>query len=355
MSDIIFSRFFNNGISDRFESITECVSTLKGVQSQIYNAAKVSIFNRTKNIHFKEIDSLLDSKKIINGWGQRCTLHFYSTNDWPLIIASHNGYETWFRKKFKHSPGIYIQLYDDVCQLINRGPAFSRSDLDKLQEKYQINNLTQWGGILIDLGLNGLVCNPSTGERNKKYIYAPQWIDTNLPTIDSQQAEIVLMESYFLAYGPATLRDFCHWRNMKVSDAIQILGCCENVLAAFQLHRKTYYVHRNAKSQTMKIPEQFTTMLYRFDPILLAYHDKTWLLDSAYHKLIWQSAGHVNPVLIQNGRFKSLWKMANRNGKIFFHFTLFDTLVKKDLDQVHACCSDLANYLGASAYEVKVS
>ena len=49
-------------------------------------------------------------------------------------------------------------------------------------------------------------------------------------------------------------------------------------------------------------------LLYRFDPMLLATRDKSWLIDDEHYKKVWRAAAHVEAVLLVRGRIAGIWR-----------------------------------------------
>ena len=49
-------------------------------------------------------------------------------------------------------------------------------------------------------------------------------------------------------------------------------------------------------------------LLYRFDPLLLATKDKSWLIDHEHKQKVWRPAAHVNAVLLVHGRIAGTWR-----------------------------------------------
>ena len=49
-------------------------------------------------------------------------------------------------------------------------------------------------------------------------------------------------------------------------------------------------------------------MLGRFDPLLLAHRDKSWVVPDEYYDRVWRPAGHIEAVVLVHGRAVATWR-----------------------------------------------
>ncbi|MCA9968137.1 MAG: winged helix DNA-binding domain-containing protein, partial [Anaerolineales bacterium] len=71
------------------EAVTTAVSTLAGIQAQILPAAAISLWNRTTGLTYARFEEMLFTERsLVKLWGQRQTLHLYTSREWALIHAA---------------------------------------------------------------------------------------------------------------------------------------------------------------------------------------------------------------------------------------------------------------------------
>ena len=75
-------------------------------------------------------------------------------------------------------------------------------------------------------------------------------------------------------------------------------------------------------------------LLGKFDPLLLAYYDKTWLVDKRHVHKIWKSAGHVEGILLVDNMFTGTWHCNKKNSKLCFYVKSEYQISKKTMDEV---------------------
>lgn len=310
-----FIRASQSGLITPFGDAAKCASALLGVQSQILNAAFVSIFNRTQGLRLSDLEQAVwDQKTLIHAWGQRGTLHLYHLDDWSgYWIASHRQRKSWFQRQYFKNTDDYQRLKKMIHETLVDKSQFNRDDLQHIADVFGKDVLSAWGGILIDLSFEGTVCNLGKLGSKTRYGYTPNWLGSLFKTsyLSEQEANIYLLESYFKQYAPATFADFCHWRGVTRRKAAPWWAAVLPRLQKWTTDE--YFVH-----QDVVLPDtetHFTKLLYRFDPLLLAYKDKTWLADKQHHKAIWAKAAHVNPVVFQQDGVTALWNYQKSGSK----------------------------------------
>ena len=48
-------------------------------------------------------------------------------------------------------------------------------------------------------------------------------------------------------------------------------------------------------------------MLGKFDPLLLAYNDKSWIVNDELKSRIWRKAGHISATIVEGGKACATW------------------------------------------------
>ncbi len=72
-------------------------------------------------------------------------------------------------------------------------------------------------------------------------------------------------------------------------------------------------------------------LLHRFDPLVLAHKDKSWLVDDEHYKAVWRKAGYVEAVILKHGRMVGTWGYEKRAGGIRIWIAPFKKLLKRDV------------------------
>ena len=315
----------------------------------------LAIALRTNNTTLTQMKSLIqDERKIIRIWGFRNTLHYYCVEDWNLICSYLKKNPSWFEKRIRNSKINYDQLYKTVEEIVLKANYVNREIL--LNSGINKNYLGPWGDIFIDLNNNGLICS-SCKKRQAQYANRKFWCP-NMPfkwiPYDVAFKNIVLR--YFECYGPATINDFMHWLGIPITKKnnqiilyeFKRIGklkiYCENLWGLSE-----QYDHFNSINPK-KILKEHIFFLGKFDPLLLSYNDKSWIVDAKTKSSVWRKAGHISAVILMNGRVCAIWDYrVTRYKLIVYIFKLCEC--KIEFDRIKMSIFRIANLFGTTSIE----
>jgi len=320
---IAYLRARQSGLIEPYADPAACAGILSGIQSQILHAAYTALGSRCPPglTAADTEDMLLRDRTLLGGWGQRGTLHLYTPENRRLWLSALGGKASWFRRKYEAGGGDFEALRAAVLGELSGRERFTRSDLSGVAGRFGAEVLSAWGGILIDLSMQGLVCHLGRRGNETLYGFLPEGAGS-LPLPEADAANTALTEAYFRAYGPAGLADFCHWRGVARSRALPWFRACTHRLTEYA---PGLWMHRESQPPPPDPPADFVRLLYRFDPLLLAYSDKSWLVaEPSLEKRIWQKAAHVNPVVLGPRGALGLWNYQKKGQKdLAFSFEPF--------------------------------
>ena len=312
LMDIQKMRLINNGILNKFETAEDCIISLLGIQSQYYNYALISLYNRVKRF---EINYLPNNKNIIKSWGQRTTLHLYHKKDYNMISSLYADKYNWIKKNAKH---LNIDL-DKYLELINnymiQNDIATKNDIENiLPEKYR-KDIMQWSGLLIEATYKKLIYGIINSKDEK--IYKANDIKENDFDINN------LLERYFKYYGPATISDFLHWSGLRKNDIAEEID--NFVLSNHYIdldNEKYYYIDKPPNIRQHK--KNNYIVLGKFDPLLVSYNNKKWILGNYNSNIVWKKAGQIEGVIISNKGIVGTWHYNLKNNKVIFDVRLLD-------------------------------
>lgn len=356
-------RFRQSYLTQPIEDAGKCAESLLGIQSQIYTAASLSLSARTNLQTHEDLERQFSGeRKLVKTWGQRSTVHLYPADLLPLMASAFIEESSWSMRKFVKAGGTqqgYRDLLLKAANFLHDKGSCTREQINEylLKQDKRFEGLNSWGGLLVDLGKQGHLClGGYDKEARCQLLYStPHWNSelhaaAGEPILDYASANIRLMVMYFNAYGPATLADFCHWRGVSLSKAKPWLQVAQNEVASSDVDGTTFYfssaredqIHSSA-STPADVPSM---MLYRFDPMVLAHKDKSWLIGEKHYKKVWRIAAHVEGVLVKRGRIVGVWKFQRKAKAIRFqtnHFRKSDQISKRDQQKL---MQRLATYMG---------
>lgn len=352
MKRIAAFRIYNSGLLNEFSSVTDCIEKHFGFQAQMKQVPFLAIALRTNDATLNYMNSLIqDERKIVRLWGLRNTLHYYSVDDWSLLCSYLKKNPSWFERRMRKSNIDYDKLYQCVERIVEKSDYINRNILMKngIEKEY----IGPWGDIFIDLNNNGLICNNSKNSREAYYANRQYWCPNLLfewKTYDRALKEIILR--YFHCYGPATIDDLLHWLGMPntKTNYKSIFHICESLSEIIEYDdvlwgtAKQYEQYRSFDYK--KILNENVFFLGKFDPLLLAYDDKSWIVDEEKKIYIWRKAGHVSSVVLLEGKAYATWNFKIEKKKITVFIYKF-MVCSIEINKIRRPIYKIAKLLGA--------
>lgn len=314
-------RLYNNGLIDKFESADMCVESLIGIQCQYQNYALISIYNRT---NYK--CNIFSNNNLIKSWGQRTTLHIYHKNDYNLISDLYRQSDNWVYKYAKHLKIDYSKYLNSITDFFyeNNKKTIEKLEIQNIIPKYKSKEIMAWSGLLI-LATYHKVLYGILNEEDKK-IYKQNDI------VDSKKINSDLIYRYFKYYGPATRQDFLHWSGLKYKEIKEDLDKYIKKAKYLSIDKKKYYYESLPDSKEVKI--SYPIILGKFDPLLISYSDKEWILNGKNKTLIWKAAGQIEGVILFSKGLKGTWHYSLKGNKIIFEINEIFPLTKGEKNRL---------------------
>lgn len=297
-------RLYNNGLINKFENADTCVQSLIGIQCQYQTYALISMYNRISNKY-----NVFTNKNLIKSWGQRTTLHIYHKTDYNLISSLYCQRDNWVYKYAKYLDIDYREYLNSITTFFNNNKSIiEKSEIQNIIPKNKSKEIMEWSGLLI-LATYHKVLYGILNKEDKK-IYKKNDID------DNKKTNLDLIYRYFKYYGPATRQDFLHWSGLKYKEIKKELDEYIEDAKYLYVDNKKYYYESLANISEIKI--NYPIILGKFDPLLISYSDKEWILNGNRKSIIWKAAGQVEGAILFSKGLKGTWHYKLKRNKIIF-------------------------------------
>jgi hypothetical protein len=354
-TQISWFRLRRSGLVKPFASPDATASALAGVQAQILPAAALAIWNRTRGLTYSKLDSLLYEKRtLVKLWGQRGTLHLYTSREWPLICGALAGQRIWWERQGEQNSGsreAYTATVARVAELLRQRGTMGRSDLRASGLDLDDTDFSSWGGIFAALVQRGYACHAGQAGNEGQFAHREYWLpdlEWNPPTPD--EANVELTRRYLRAYGPATRQDLQYWRGAKAADACRWLAALKDEIAEVSVGGKPMLALQSDLDALGEKPparsEWPVRLLYRFDPLLLGIKDKAWIVDERHYKRVFRIAGHIEGTLLEHGRIMGTWRYDRKNSGLAISLFPFSSLSARVRQAVEENAKGVARFFG---------
>ncbi len=354
---IRWQRYQRAGLVKPFDNAPTAATALVGVQAQILPAAALALWNRTPALSHKDFDTLLyQDRTLVKLWGQRGTLHLYTSSDWPLLHGARTINRTWWERQAERDPATgesalanHRELVDKVAELLRSKESMGRRDLRASGLPLDDEALSPWGGIFSELVRLGYACHYGRSEGEGRFVARERWLpDLVWEPPDAITANVTVARRYLTAYGPATLHDFAYWRGVTTRQARDWLKQLLPELAEVEVDGQTGYLPKSAIEAAQlppPPPEAWPVrLLYRFDPYLLAHRSKDWVVPPAHYKAVWRPAGHIEGIVVVRGQAAATWRYDRKGGGLIITVNRFKPLPNYVIKQVEKRAKQVAAF-----------
>lgn len=293
------------------------VSWMGAIQAQDYAAALWAVGVRTLRATEASIAQALAERQLVRTWLMRGTLHFVAPADirWMLNLLAPRIIQRSQRRL--QELGLDAAVLNASATIVEHalagGRRLTRPALFQLLEASGITTTGQRGYyILTQLAYRQVICfGPHEGT-------SPTFTLLRVPAgpvLAREEALATLALRYFTSRGPATLHDFVWWSGLAVADAKDGLERVTHQLATMMIDGQRYYFAAAPGASPHETP--VTVLLPPFDEFLIAYRDRSAVLDPAYSsRVVPGSNGIFKPILVNTGRVVGTWERQRRSAGV---------------------------------------
>jgi hypothetical protein len=348
-SRITHLRLHHQGIASvRTDTIAETVARLGAVQAQDYHASLWAVGLRTSDATEADVEAAITRGEIIRTWPMRGTLHLVAAADvrWMLtLLASRVIALDAARQQREY--GLDERLAGHCAEVVARAlegsRRLTRSALYEVLESAGIATGQQRGlHILGLLAQQGVLCQGPREGRQPTFALLHEWAP-QARELPRDQALAELAQRYFRSRGPATLQDFAGWSGLTVTDARRGLQAVAAQLQKADLDGRDYWF---AANQEQPQPAAAVHLLPAFDEYLIAYKDRSAMLEPALARRVIGINGLYSPAVVIDGRVAATWKRTISKEPMALQLQPLRVLNKTELRAIGSCVRRYGQFLG---------
>lgn len=350
--EMLHARLGNQKLTgSEFTRPDELLGWLGGMQAQDYTSCKWAVGLRTPGITDTHVEQAIAERTIVRSWLMRGTLHLATAKDirWMLDLLA--------PRLIKAGAGRHRQLELDektfsksreILQHAMRNQnELSREELRVLLEKNGIRTTGQrLPHLLQRAALEKLICFGVRKNKEFTFVLMDDFVPlTNPKSTDEALAE--LAKRYFSSRGPATLEDFVWWSGLRIAEARTGLEAIKPEFQQQTINGRTYFFSQ--QPVTKATPKPATCLLPAFDEYVIAYRDRSALLDPAYSKQVISKNGIFYPIMLENGQVIGTWKRRFKIDRVVIEFNPFSQINQSTKNRFAALAEEFATFTGKVA------
>lgn len=330
-----------------YASPADVVRGMLAMQAQDYQGAKWSVGLRIAGgTTDAAIEEAIARREIARSWPMRGTLHFVAPEDlrWMLRIAELR--QASGAAKRRSDLGItdaeLARAGELARESLTGGRVLRRDALLAVFEKGGIPTTGQRAyHLLWNLGHTGdLVFGPVDGKQ-PTFALLDEWIPSPR-TLEGDEALGEYARRYFVAHGPATVRDFAWWASITLGDARKGVAVAGDAIESREFDGTAYYL---APGLTPARPAVHA--LPGFDEFMLGYQDRSAALAAEHSdRIVPGNNGVFQPTVVVDGNVVGTWRRTETAKRVRVDVTWFGGTTKRAMAGFEAAVRRYARFLG---------
>jgi Winged helix DNA-binding domain len=273
------------------------------------------------------VDQACTSGRLVRTWLMRGTLHLAASEDvrWlvgllgPVFAAKARRR----REQLGLDEGTCESGLSAISEVLTGSPPLDRATLVErvIRRGVRIDPTTQAPAHLIGYAaMRGLIC---CGPDLERFVLLDDWVAPADP-VPADRALAELARRYLHGHAPAEVADFVAWSGLPVTLGRQ----------AFELS--------GGSDGPASGPAARARLLGHFDPLLLGYRSRDFVLDPRHAARVQAGGGFIRPVALVRGRVAGTWQLAR--GRIAVE--PFEPLASDTEVELAADAADVGRFLG---------
>ncbi|MBF4571535.1 AlkZ family DNA glycosylase [Herbiconiux sp. VKM Ac-1786] len=307
----------SGGERDRAARVAAVTRRMLATQAQDFGQGVWALGVRAPGSTRRDVTTALDDGSVVRSWPMRGTLHFIDPDDLRGFLSL-TARRTVTGAAARHRGlGIDEQTVararDVATGLLRGGGRASREQFTAALESAGLEPTGQRGMHLIWLlAHEGLICwGPmAEGGTQQALVLLDEWAPATRDRSPDEAHDELLLR-YVRGHGPTTLKDFCHWSKLLVSDSSAALARIRDRLEEVELGGASYLVEAGdieaRAREAGTAPPQLA--LPGFDEFLLGYRSRQPALAAEFSaRVVPGENGMFFPMLVSRGAIVGTWK-----------------------------------------------
>jgi hypothetical protein len=305
------------------------------VQGQDLEMCKWAVGMRMAAPSLCAVREAIDDARIIRLHILRPTWHLVAAEDvrWMLSTCGerlHTTYMNYWGRHFGVDESDCSRFREAAAKILSGSEGLTMQELTATLTEAGFGwNLDQVKTLLVVGEADGFICNGR--QRGRKNTYA--LLDERVPQvaeISHEEALSRLACAYFRSHSPASKDDFAWWSGLSGTEARRAMDALGSELTADRYEGEQLFVHTSCTGSGVaelsgdEVADNEVHLLPPYDEYLIAYRDRSHVLDPAHTAKAHNSFGIFHPVVMHWGRIVGNWKKQTTKSGTKIETSFFD-------------------------------
>jgi len=197
--------------------------------------------------------------------------------------------------------------------------------------------------------LQGVLCSGAPRGKVATYALLELRAPGARPALTREEALAELARRYFESRGPATLADLTWWAGLTLGEARAGLEAVRSRLVSEVARGERYFSGQGPGRWPGDGAAPRALLLPAFDEYLLAYRDRTLVLDERLARRINAGGGMLGPCVVVDGRVVGTWRRTLRRRIVEVELGLLEPVSSRAGQAIEAAAARYGEFLGLEA------
>jgi hypothetical protein len=318
------------------------------VQGQDLEMCKWAVAMRTTEPSLANVREAIDSARIVRLHIMRPTWHLVAAEDVRWMLSTNSKrlratYMSYWGKRFEIGESDIARFHDVGARVLCGTDGLTMQEVTaSLNDAGEGWNIDQVKMMLTVGEVEGFICNGRQRGRRNTY----SLLDERVPAvaeIPREEALTRLATAYFRSHSPASKEDFEWWSGLSVTEVRAAMEAIKGELIADRYDGQKLFVHTSL-AEGGKVDEE-VHLLPPYDEYLIAYRDRSHVLDPTHTAKAHNGFGIFHPVILHRGRIVGNWKKRTTKGGTKIETTFFDKTPEPPKRQVREAIERYLTFL----------
>jgi hypothetical protein len=334
----------------RFEKPAEVVRWFGAMQAQEYGIARWSIGQRTRAESAAAVDRALRDGTIVRTHIVRPTWHFVLAADlrWLLVVSAPRVHAlNAYPYRLCGIDGRFaIKTQRVLARALEGGNELTRVEIGRALERAGIEaSGLRLGYVLMRAELDGVIVSGALRSKQRTYAAFDERVPP-APAVDADWALGELTRRYFVARGPATVRDYARWASHTLREARRGLEVIQPSLEREETGGRTYFF--DPKIPRVRVKSPVVDLVQCYDECIGSYSESRDVLrQRAAVKPNLTSGGFFHAILL-DGHLGGHFRLSGGEGKLLFEPRFHQPLSRAESRALDAAVARYARFAGVS-------
>jgi hypothetical protein len=336
-------------LTKKYNRPDEVVGALGAVQAQDFLSAKYAIGVRLENETDADIETAIRDRTIVRTWLMRGTWQMVAAEDirWLLSVFGPRVLQMCASryKRLELHEQVFEKCHEVFREVLHGGVQLTREELAEALAKKGIETSGlehRLAHIFQHASYSQLICGGS--RQGNQYTFT--LLDDHVPEskrLEPDEAIGELVKRYFTTRGPATLKDLMWWTGLSATTLKKGIERAGKALEQIQIAGEIHWLASGGK-ELVKFEDQ-TLLLPAFDEYVLAYRNRSTVLDPEHNAQVITKNGLFHPVVVQNAKVTATWKRTVKKTHVELEFSPFKKFTSKDIESLQPAVEAYGKFL----------